>query len=144
VIAPGAGAPEADDAPYALPPERSIAALIADLANDLGALLRLEFALFKLELAEKLRRLRRGIMVVAIGGFLVCSAWLVLLAAAVLALMTIVRPWLAALIVAAVMLLVAAVMLYLGKRWLAARSLIPRRSLNALREDEAWIKERLR
>ena len=66
-----------------------------------------------------------------------------LLVAAVLALSLVLRPWLAALIVGAAVLLVGGVLLWLGKRWLDARRLVPRRTLNAVREDGAWIKERI-
>ena len=58
-MAPGP-APGPDEAGYAPRPERSIAALLAGLANDMRTLFRLELALFKAELAEKLRRLGRG------------------------------------------------------------------------------------
>ena len=66
-----------------------------------------------------------------------------LLAAAVLGLSTVLRPWLAALIIGVLTLVIAGVLLLLGKRWLDAQKLVPRRSLNTLREDAAWIKERV-
>lgn len=140
---PDAFAPGPDEDPYRTRHPRSIASLLTDLANEIRALFRLELALFKVELAEKLHRLGLGLAAVAIGGFLAISGWLALLAAAVLALAMVVRPWLAALIVGIAALLVAVLMLYLGKRWLEARSLVPRRTLNSLRQGEAWIKERL-
>lgn len=132
-----------EGAPYRPRQERSIGALLGDLADDLRRLFRLEIELFKRELAEKAGRLSRGLIAVAAGGFLAFSAWLVLLAAAVLALSIVLRPWLAALIVGVVVLLVAAVLLILGKRWLDAQKLVPRRTLDTLREDGAWVKERV-
>jgi hypothetical protein len=123
--------------------ERSLGALFAALTDDLRRLFRLEIELFKRELAEKAGRLGRGAAAVAAGGAIAFSAWLVLLAAAVLGLSTVLRPWLAALIIGVVTLVIAAVLLLLGKRWLDAQQLVPRRSLNALREDGAWIKERV-
>ena len=39
-------------------------------------------------------------------------------------------------------LLVGVLLLYLGKRWLDPESLVPRRSLSSLRQDDAWIGER--
>ncbi len=125
------------------PPPRSIAALLADLAEQIRRLLRLELALFKVELAEKLHRLGFGLAAVAVGAVLALSGWLALLAAAVLALTIVLPPWLAALIVGVVALLVAGLLLFLGKRWLDAKRLVPRRSLNSLRQDEAWVGERL-
>ncbi len=148
-MTPGDVAPEPDFAPdpegmsYRPQLDRSIGTMFGELADDLGKLFRLESALFKLELSEKARRLSRGLIALAIGGFFALGAWLVLLAAAVLGLATVLRPWLAALIVGAAALVVAGVFLYLGKRWLNAQRLVPRRTLSTLREDAAWIKERL-
>ena len=141
-MSPDAVAPEAEKAGERPRPERPIAALIADLANQIRALLRLEVALFKAELAVKLRRLGLGLTALAVGAFLVFSGWIALLATATLALATVVRPWLAALIVGLTALIVGALLLYLGKRWLDPESLVPRRSLSSLRQDEAWIRER--
>ena len=123
--------------------ERSVAALLADLAADLRTLLRLEIALFKIELEEKARRVGRAFVALAAGGVLAASAWLVLLAAAVLGLARVLDAWLAALVVAAATLLAGGFLLLLGKRWLAVKRLVPRRSVGALKEDRAWIKERV-
>jgi Putative Actinobacterial Holin-X, holin superfamily III len=142
MTSPDTVAPEPEEAGDRLTPERSISALLADLAGQIRTLLRLEVALFKAELAEKLRRLGRGAIALAIGSFLIFSAWIALLATVALALATVVRPWLAALIVGLVTLLAGALLLYLGKRWLDPGLLVPRRSLNALRRDEAWSRGR--
>jgi membrane protein DedA with SNARE-associated domain len=143
VTNPDTFAPGPQEPRYRPRPERSIASLLNDLANEIRALFRLEAALFRAELGEKLQRLGRGVAALAVGVILAFSGWIALLAAAVLALATVVRPWLAALIVGLAAIAVSALLLYLGKRWLDARALVPQRTLNSLREDEAWIKERL-
>ncbi len=132
-----------EEAAYRPRPDRPIGALFAELTEDLSRLFRLEVALFKRELAEKAGRLGRGAGAIVAGGLIAFSAWLVLLAAAVLGLSTVLAPWLAALIIAVVVLVVAVTLLLLGKRWLDAQKLVPRRTLNTLREDGAWIKERV-
>ncbi len=139
-MAPGR-APGPDEAGYAPRPERSIAALLAGLVNEMRTLFRLELALFKAELAEKLRRLGRGAIALAIGVFFLLSGWALLLAAATLGLAMVVRPWLAALIIALAAVLVGGVLLYLGKQWLDPGQLVPRRSLASLRADKARIGE---
>ncbi|HEV2100724.1 MAG TPA: phage holin family protein [Stellaceae bacterium] len=128
-------APEPEEAEYRSGPRRSITGLIADLADQIHTLLRLELALFKAEAAEKLRRLGFALAALAAGVFLVFSGWIALLATAVLALATAVRPWLAALIVGLAALLLGVLLLYLGKRWLAPEALVPRRVLNSLRRN---------
>jgi hypothetical protein len=137
------GAAEREDAAYRPDTDRSIGVLLAEIAEDLRRLFRLEVELFRRELGEKAGRLARGVAALAAGGLVAFSGWLVLLAAAVLGLSLVLRPWLAALIVAAAVLLVGGGLLWLGKRWLGAQRLVPRRTLNAVREDGAWIKERI-
>jgi hypothetical protein len=123
--------------------ERSVAALLSDLASEIGLLIRQEIALFKAELSEKLGSFGLGAGMVAAGGLVAFSGWLVLLACAVLALSNVVAPWLAALIVAIIVLAIGAALLFIGKRRLNAEALVPRRTLNSLREDEAWIRDQL-
>lgn len=123
--------------------DRSVAALLSDLASETGMLVRQEIALFKAELSEKLGRLGLGAGALAAGGLVAFSGWLVLLAAAVLGLSNLVAPWLAALIVGVVVLAVGAALLFFGKSRLDSAALVPRRTLNSLREDEAWIRDQL-
>lgn len=122
---------------------RSVADLLADLADQTGTLIRQEIALAKAELREALGGLGRGAAAIAIGAFFALCGWLVLLATAVLALAIVLAPWLAALIVAVVMLAIGGVLVYLGKRRLERTSIVPRRTLRSLREDGAWVKEQL-
>src|SRR5580693_2866607 len=82
--------------------DRSIAALLSDLASETGLLVRTELALLKAELSEKLGRAGQGVAALGAGALIAFSGWLALLAAAVLGLATVVPPWLAALIVALV------------------------------------------
>jgi membrane protein len=67
-----------------------------------------------------------------------------LLAAAVLGLATAIPAWLAALCVALANLAAGAALCWFGRRRLAIRALKPRRTLDSLREDAAWFRERLR
>ena len=123
--------------------DRSIAALLADLANETGTLVRQEIALFKAEIGEKLGRLGMGTGAIAAGGLIAFSGWLALIAAAILGLAKVVAPWLAALIVGIVVLAIGAGLLFFGKSRLAADTLAPRRTLNSLREDEEWIRDQI-
>jgi len=66
--------------------DRSIAALLSDLASETVLLVRQELALFKAELQEKFGRIGQGATVLGIGVFIALSGWGVLMAAAVLGL----------------------------------------------------------
>ena len=124
--------------------ERSIATLLSDLASESVLLVRQELALLKAELHEKFSRVGQGASALTAGGLIAYSGWLVLLAAAVLGLATVWPPWLAALVVGLAVLAIGGGLLLLGKSRLDAQALTPRRTLRSLREDEAWLRERLR
>jgi len=123
--------------------DRSVAGLLSDLANETGTLLRQEIALFKAEIGEKLGSLGVGAGAMAAGGLVAFSGWLALIAAAVLGLSNALAPWLAALIVGIVVIAIGAGLLLFGKSRLNADALVPRRTLNSLREDEEWVREQI-
>jgi Putative Actinobacterial Holin-X, holin superfamily III len=123
--------------------DRSITALLADLADQISSLVRQEVALFKAELLEKVGLIGQGVGAIAAGVLIAFSGWLALVAAAVLGLAIVVAPWLAALIVGLVMLGIGGGLFYFGKSRLDAEGLAMRRTLNSLREDEAWVRERV-
>lgn len=124
--------------------ERSTAGLFADLAAEIGLLIRQEVALLKAELREKFGRAGRGAVALVVGVALAASGWLVLLAAAVLALTLVLPAWLAALAVGAATVVLGVILIAFGKGRLAASSFVPRRTLDSLREDEAWIRRQFR
>ncbi|HZU91548.1 MAG TPA: phage holin family protein [Stellaceae bacterium] len=123
--------------------ERPITALFADLVNETSLLFRQEIELFKAETAAAVSRAGRGAAAIAVGGVFALGGFLALLATAALALAIVLPPWLAALIVAIIALAIAAVLLLIGKSQLGAEALMPRRTLNSLREDKAWLKEQV-
>ena len=129
----------------ALRPQRGrpVATLLSDFARETGTLLSQEIALFKAELQEKFGRLGQGAGALAAGGLVAFSGWLVLLAAAVLGLSNAVAPWLAALIVGVVVLAIGGALVLFGRSRVKADALVPNRTLNSLREDQAWIREQV-
>ena len=122
---------------------RPIAALISDLAGETSTLVRQEIALFKAELNEKLTRIGVGAGALAAGGVIAFSGWLALVAAAIIGLSYVLAPWLSALIVGLVVIALGAALALFGKSRLKADALVPRRTLNSLREDEAWIRDQV-
>ena len=122
---------------------RSVAALLSDLAGETSMLVRQEIALFKAELNEKLAQIGLGAGALAAGGVIAFSGWLALLAAAILGLSHVLAPWLSALIIGVFVLAIGVGLALFGKSRLKANALVPRRTLNSLREDEAWIRDRV-
>jgi hypothetical protein len=122
---------------------RPVAALLSDLAGETSTLVRQEIALFKAELSEKLTRMGVGAAALAAGGVIAFSGWLALVAAAILGLSHVLAPWLSALIIGILVIGLAAGLALFGKSRLKADALVPRRTLNSLREDQAWIRDQV-
>jgi Putative Actinobacterial Holin-X, holin superfamily III len=124
--------------------EHSAAQLLSDLAAETSVLVRQELALFKTELGQKLVRAGHGVIALAVGAVIAFSGWCALLAAAILGLCAVAAPWLAALLVALANLSAGAGLLYFARTRLGTRSFALQRTIQSLREDAAWFKERIR
>ena len=130
-------------APGEAPAHRSVAALLSDLAGETSLLVRQEIALLKAELNAKLARAGLGAGAIAAGGLIAFSGWLALVAAAIIGLSYVLAPWLSALIIGVFVIAIGAALVLFGKSRLNAEALVPRRTLNSLREDEAWIRDQV-
>ncbi|MBC7292181.1 MAG: phage holin family protein [Actinotalea sp.] len=94
----------------------SIGELVSQLSERLSSLVRNEIRLAKDELATKAKHAGTGIGLFAGAAFLGFFAFAALVTTAILGLANAVAPWLAALIVALVLLAIAAVLGVLGKK----------------------------
>lgn len=106
---------ERDGNPLSAANRRSLFELIGDLPGLLMGLVRAEIEQFKAELSEKGQRIGVGValMVVAVGFAFFGLA--VLVACAVLAFALVVPAWLAALIVAGILFLLAILLIFIGR-----------------------------
>ena len=129
------------DTPATSPRKRSLAQLVTELPKLVGELVHAEIELVKSELIGKLRSLGlgAGILVGAVGVLLFAVG--TLLTAAILGLGTVLPPWLAALLVSALLLVVAVVLGLIGWRTLK-RGLppVPTESIGSLKKDVESIK----
>lgn len=118
------------------------------LLTDVRLIFGRQAQLAKLELEDKGSRLRTAGVEIAAAAVVAVFGVGVLIAAAVLALTIVLPAWAAALIVGAVLVAVATVLFILGRaRLRSLGSLAPTETLEAAREDMAWIRretERLR
>lgn len=115
--------------------DRGIGTLINDVTQTISRLFRQELALAKAELGSDLGRIGGGVAMLAAGGLALFAGLLALIATAIIALAIALPAWLAALIVAVVVMAIGGVLLLMGRRAMAARNLVPRRTLRTLRED---------
>ncbi|MGQ9367458.1 phage holin family protein [Azospirillum sp. ST 5-10] len=123
--------------------ERSVAGLIADLAREMSNLVRAEVALAKTEVSHKVGAAAGGVAFLAAGGLIAFAGFLYLLAAATIALSAVVEPWLAALIVGGVVLLIGLAFVMAGRSRLKPANLQPERTIETLRQDKRWAQSQL-
>ena len=86
--------------------DRSLGSLLGDLAGQTAALVRGELAIARAELTKTATQTGKDVGQLLIGGAVVYAGFLVLLAAAVLGLATVLAAWLAAVIVGLIVLAV--------------------------------------
>jgi len=123
--------------------DRPVGELFQQLSTQTATLVRQEIKLAQLELQEKGKRAGLGAGMFGGAGLVALYGVGALVAAAVLALATAVDPWLAALIVAAVLLLVAGVLALSGKRQVKqATPPVPEQALESVQRAVDEVKER--
>lgn len=123
--------------------DASLGVLLKELAHEVPALLSNEMALAKSEARESLRATRAGVAAVATGGAVLLAGVIVLMLSAVYALSLVVAPWLAALIVGAVVTVVGFGLLQAGKRKFRTKALRPEHTINSLQKDKDALRGRL-
>ncbi|MEZ4601095.1 MAG: phage holin family protein [Syntrophotaleaceae bacterium] len=124
--------------------DRSLANLFSELSREMTSLVRHEVALAKSEMSEKAHQAKTGITSLAVGGMVVFASIIVLLFSAVYALAQVLEPWLAALIVGLIVLVIGVIMLQKGRSNLKARNLVPQRTMDTMREDKSFAKHHIR
>jgi uncharacterized membrane protein YqjE len=122
--------------------EPTLGALVHQLSEEIPALVRSEIRLAQAEVAEKGKRVGLGLGMFSAAGLLGFFALATLVATAVLGLAEVLPAWVAALVVAAVLLLGAGAEALVGKgRVAAGQPLVPERAVAGVREDVAILKE---
>lgn len=119
----------------------TLGALVHQLTQQVPDLIRSEMRLAQAEVTEKGKRAGVGIGMFSVAGLLAFFAIGTLVTTAVLALALVVDAWLAALIVALVLLAAAAVAGLVGKNTVAAAAPPkPELALDGLKQDLATVK----
>jgi len=117
---------------------RPLPALVGEIGSQLIQLAQTEVELARAELASDIRSGRRAVMALAVAAVAAIVALTLLLVAVVLALAALMPGWLAALVVAAIVLGVGATAGYMG--W-AQRPRAPLAlTRKSLKEDWEWLK----
>ena len=121
--------------------EPTIGALVHDLSQQLPDLIRSELRLAQAEVTEKGKRAGLGVGMFSVAGLLAYFGVAVLIATAILALDLVLPAWLAALIVALVLLAAGGLVALAGKKQVAQASPPkPERAIEGVKEDIATVK----
>lgn len=123
--------------------ERSAVGLIRQLAHEVPALLTKELALAKAEIRQTLETAKAGATAIGMGAVVMLAGLIIVLLAAVYALAMVMPPWLAALIVGVVAMVVGFIMVQSGKKQFEASSLTPERTVNSLQKDKDAIQRKV-
>jgi len=121
--------------------DQTLGALVHQLTTQVPELIRSEIRLAQAEVAEKGKAAGVGLGMFSVAGLLAFFGLAALVTTAILGLANVVDAWLAALIVAFVLLVIAAIVGLLGKNKVAsAGPPKPELAMEGLKEDIATVK----
>jgi len=128
-------------AQHGAPEGHTLGALVHQLSQQIPELIRSEIRLAQAEVAQKGKRAGVGIGMFSVAGLLGFFALAALVTTAILGLANVVDAWLAALVVALVLLAAAAVAGLMGKNKVSeAGPPVPERAIHGVKEDIATVK----
>jgi hypothetical protein len=124
--------------------ERPIGDLIGDLATQASTLVLREIELARSEIVSGLTRAGRGAGLAGLGGVLIHAGGLAVLAAVVLGLIQAgMDPWLAALVVGALVIGIGFVVGSIGVKEVQTTDMAPRQTVASIRRDVEYVKEQI-
>jgi len=125
-------------------PGQSLQGLVAEAVRESTTLAQKEFALFRTEVSENLKKMVIGLAMLVVAAVFAIAALLLFTEALVEWLATVVgSEALAALIVGGILLVVAVVLGLWARNAISAASLAPTRTLHSLQRDSQVLSERV-
>ena len=123
--------------------DKSLGELFGDLSRETTQLVRQEINLAKTEMTQKATRAAKDVGRIAVGGFLAYCGLLTLVGAIVFALVALGMPaWGAALLVGLAFCGGGALLAMQGVKALKNIDPIPQQTVETLKEDQQWLKNR--
>lgn len=123
---------------------RSVTALVSELATETTTLVRQEVALAKAEANEKLGQFTNGIKYLVIGAAILIASIFYILDAVVYGIARLMpdeyRLWLAALIVGVVVGIIGLILIKKGQKNVQAGNLAPKRTARSVKLDSQLVK----
>jgi uncharacterized membrane protein YqjE len=124
--------------------EDALGDLLSQLISQMSTLAQREIDLARTEMSQKVAQVSRGARMIAVGGALAYAGFLAIIATAVIALVNYVALpwWVATLAVGALILIVGLLVVMGGSRALQIQHLTPQKTLQMLKDDAEWARER--
>ena len=123
--------------------EPGLGELFSDLAEKTSTLIRQEASLVQTELTAKAVSAGKNIGFLAVGAFVGYAGTLVLIAALVAGLASVMPLWLSALIVGLVLAIAAYFLINSALTALKRTDWAPKESIGSIKEDAQWLKKQL-
>lgn len=121
----------------------SIGELLSDLNRQMSTLIRQEMELARMELSPKISGTVKDTIFMAVGGVLLLSGFLFLLATIIIILTIWLSLWLSALIVSLSAIILGTIFALIGKSRIQKRDIKPSQTINSLKENTQWIMNRV-
>jgi uncharacterized membrane protein YqjE len=123
--------------------QESVGSLISGLIKDLQELVRGEVQLAKTELRDDAITAGRALGSIAAGAFIGLTGFIFLMLGVTYLINKELEMWISAAIVGAVLAIVAAVLVSVGRKRLSASNLKPEQTIETLKEDREWAKQQM-
>jgi hypothetical protein len=124
--------------------DRSLGELFAELASEIGTLVRQELRQAGTEMSERLTGVGKEVGVLVAGAVIIHVGFLAIVAAIILGLIDLgVDWWLAALIVGLVLAGAGYALVNQARKAIKHADILPRHTMERVREDQEWVKEQI-
>ncbi len=120
----------------------SLGSILRDLTRNAGDLVRGEIQLAAAEMTRRATKAGKNSLLVTIGAFVLYAGFLSIIAAAVIGLSVLIPAGWAALSIGVVIVIAGAITMLIGKRRIR-RDILPRETMDTLREDSKWMRNQV-
>ncbi|MDP9315841.1 MAG: phage holin family protein [Chloroflexota bacterium] len=124
--------------------DRSLGELIAELSRDMTALVRQEVEIARTEIVQKAFQAGKDVGFVAAGGAIAYAGLLAIIASMIIILRKAGLPWwLSALVMGSMIAGLGSFLIFKGLNELKQADLVPRQTIETLKEDKEWAKAQM-